>query len=179
MGLGCVRDGPVETCHRSPRSSFDENSSGRQCRLAAAAIDGSLSPGSLLSADPDRVAVLEVVAHVTSERDVDRVRVLRISRRSVADVDRRYVDDPSSNSFEVRGVTATNEPRAVGGHRVRAVYEPAVKRSALCPEEVIEIDIPELGSPEKRPVTGYVTGELGNRTAETRNDLTVVADGIG
>lgn len=133
----------------------------------------------LLSAERDRVAVLEVVAHVSSERDGDRLCVCRISRRSVADVDRRYVDDPSSQSFEVRGVTRTDEFRAVGRHRVGAVYEPAVKRRALCPQEVIEIDKPELRSPEKRPVTGYVTRELGDRAAETRNDLTVVADGIG
>jgi hypothetical protein len=49
---------------------FDENSSGRQCRVAAAAIYGS-RPGSLLSAEPNRVAVLEVIAHVNSERDGD------------------------------------------------------------------------------------------------------------
>src|SRR6185503_969435 len=80
-------------------------------------------PHSLLSADPDRVAVLEVVAHVASERDVDRVRVPRVSRRSVADVDRLYVDGPSGQS--ARAVTGTNEPRAVRVHRVRAVYDPA------------------------------------------------------
>jgi len=80
----------------------------------------------------------------------------------VADVDGLHIDDPSSQSFEVRGVTGTDEFRAVGRHRVGAVYEPAVKRRALCPKEVIEIDKPELGSPEKRPVTGYVTGELGD-----------------
>ena len=73
---------------------FDENSSGRQCRLAAAAIYGS-RPRSLLSAEPNRVTVLEVVAHVSSERDGDRLRVCRISRRSVADVDSLHIDDPS------------------------------------------------------------------------------------
>jgi hypothetical protein len=38
--------------------------------LAAAAIYGGV-PHSLLSAEPNRVAVLEVVAHVSSERDGD------------------------------------------------------------------------------------------------------------
>jgi hypothetical protein len=28
-------------------------------------------------------------------------------------------------------------------------------------------------------VTGYVTRELGDRTAKSSNDLTIVADGIG
>jgi len=61
-------------------------------------------------ADPDRVAVLEVVTHVSSERDGDRLRVLRVTRRSVADVDRRDVDDPSGQSFEVRGVSPLHFP---------------------------------------------------------------------
>lgn len=80
----------------------------------------------------------------------------------MADVDSLHIDDPAGQSFEVRGVTGTNEFRTVGSHRVGAVYQPAVKRRALGPEEVIEIDKPELRSPEKRPVTGYITGELGD-----------------
>ena len=151
-------------------SFFDENSSGRQCRLAAAAVYGSRRPA-LLGTETDRVTVFEMVSHINPERDSDRLPVCRISRRSVADVDSLHIECPASQSFEERSVAGTNEFRTVGRHRVGAVYEPAVKHRALCPQEIVEIDKPEFGSPEKRPMTGNVTGEFGDRTAETRNDL--------
>ena len=45
--------------------------------MAAAAVKGRWSDRLLaVAADPDRVAVLEVIVHVAYERHVDRMRVL-------------------------------------------------------------------------------------------------------
>ena len=124
--------------------------------LAAAAVYGLRCFRSLLSTDADRVAVLEVIVHIASERNSDRVRVPRVSRRGVTEVHRVQLDHPPGQPL--RAVTASDELRTVRSHGVHAVQNPTFERGALSLEEVLEIDEPERRSPEEGPVAGHVAG---------------------
>src|SRR5215203_980916 len=126
-----------------------------------------------IRADPDRVAVLEVLGHGADERDVDRVRVPRVSRRSVTDVDLVHFDHPAGPAAGT--CTRAHMCGSVGRHRDRGPQYPALEEGSLSLEELLEINRSEFRGPEEGPVSATVAGELADRAAEPPNHLAVVA----
>src|SRR5262245_7675832 len=108
-------------------------------------------------AEPDRVAVLQVISHGIDEGDVDRLRVPRVSRRSVADVDLRHIDPPACQSAGAG--SGAYMDRSVGRHRGRGKQDPALEEGSLSLKEVLEIDRAEFLCPEERPISAGIAGE--------------------
>src|SRR5687767_13893775 len=125
-----------------------------------------------IRADANRVAVLEVLGHGADERDVDRVRVRRVPRRRVADVDLVHFDHPAGSAAGAGA--GAHVCGSVGRHRGRGPQYPAFEKGSLNLEELLEIDRPEFRGPEEGPVAGGIAGERADRAAEPADDLAVV-----